>query len=401
MPFYRWQGMSADGVTVKGVLEAPDWHALNELLLTRGIALLKAREMSPVWLWLQQFMLRQPSIDDCQWFFAHLVAFLQAGVPLKQALIALQGAQPSSVLRKDILLMGTALEQGHSFAAVLAGYGYMPAYVSPLIGGSEQAGTLISALETISEMTLADSEYQKNLRGACFGPAVTIVVALGVLLAVVIFLMPQFLQLYRQCNVKPPAILFVGSFFQELLTFKKICLLLSICATGLLALKKMKKRWSLTAVLALLPGLKHVVFCADMLRWVAVMQAYASSGLPLLDACIIMQDGVHSHQARGIITACIEALYAGRPLSNGFVRYQDNPIVALMAPLIVIGEELGDLSSMLIRIRRELAVLMQEQGKLFNKLIGPVLTVVTGLLIGGLLVMLYLPIMQLGSLIKF
>ncbi len=401
MPLYRWQGMSVDGKKCKGALEATSGQMLQGLLLGQGIALIAWREASPGWRYVQSWLYRSPSAYECHQLFAQLGSFLQAGIALKQALQTLASVQQNQILRRDLHVMAGALDQGHSLAMVLQGYDYVPAYVQPLIQTSEETGTLGAALDTISAMTLADSEYEKTMRNACLGPLMTIVVALIIMGVITVVLMPQFQQLYVQCKVQPPALVALGASIAAFFTPKKLIAGLSMALGLLVCLKIMRKQLSLIPLLAGLPGLRRALFNADILRWLTIMHAYASNGLPIVEACKVMGRSTHNPEAKKLIQDSIMALEEGRRLSDGFARMQHHKAMALVCPLLSIGEESGDLVPMLVKAKQELAGIIQQQAHLFTTLIGPILTIVTGLLIGGLLLMLYLPIMQLGSLIKF
>jgi type IV pilus assembly protein PilC len=401
MPLYRWHGINADGTACHGSQEASDQASLKTALLAQGTALLSARETSPVVRYLQLLVHSKPSGYECHLFFAHLSSFLQAGISLKQALHILQGVQHNARLKTDIRAMVIALEQGQPLHVIVKTYAYFPAYAHPLIQTSEQTGSLIAALDTISAMTVADYEYQKTVRTACTGPVITITVAIMILCITVTVLMPQFVQLYKQCNVTPPSIILLGStvaaFFTPLVLTLSLCLL-----TGtLIILNLLRKKISLMSLASRLPLLRNTILNADMLRWLTIMHAYTSNGLSIVDACTAMAQSTDSHTTQKLIRASISSLQAGKKLSDGFAMLQHNRTIAFVGPLLSIGEETGDLTTMLSQAKHELATIIQQQTSLFTKLIGPILTIATGLLIGGLLVMLYLPIMQLGSLIKF
>ena len=401
MALYRWRGINAEGAPCKGSLESTDQQSLNHALLSQGVAVLSAREASPVLHYFQIFWHQKPSAYECHLFFAHVSSFLQAGIPLKQALQILQGVQRSALLRRDLRAMIVALDQGRSFCAIIKGYAYLPAYAYPLIQTSEQTGSLIAALDTISAMTLADYEYQKVIRNACIGPMITICVAGLVLCVTMTVLMPQFHQLYKQCNVNPPVIILIGS---KLATFfTPSVLTVTACLLGglLIVLRASNQFFSSASVAARVPFLRNTLLNADMLRWLTIMHAYASNGLPLGEACSAMQQSTHNPTTKNLIAASVSALQAGKQLSDGLALLSDNRTIAFIRPLLSIGEETGNLTPMLARAKNELETIMQQQTNLFTKLVGPILTIVTGLLIGGLLVMLYVPIMQLGSLIKF
>ena len=401
MPLYRWHGINADGSACQGSQEAVNHETLKNTLLAQGVALLAAHEASPILRYLQTLTAATPSTYECHLFFAHLSSFLHAGIPLKQALEILQGVQHNSRLRQDIRAMVIALEQGQPLYAIIQTYAYFPAYAHPLIQTSEQTGSLVAALETISTMTLADYEFQKTVRTACTGPIITITVAIAILCITVTVLMPQFIQLYRQCNVKPPAIILLGntiaSFFTPLVLITSVCFLLGL----LVVLHITRTKISLMSFASRLPLLRNTMLNADILRWLTIMHAYASNGLSIVDACTAMLQSTNNFTSKKLITASITSLQSGKKLSDGLIFLEHHRSIAFISPLLNIGEETGDLTPMLAQAKHELATIIQQQTSLFTKLIGPLLTIATGLLIGGLLVMLYLPIMQLGSLIKF
>jgi len=299
----------------------------------------------------------------------------------------LQGVQSNSRLKNDIHAMTVALEQGQPLYAIIKNYPYFPAYAHPLIQTSEQTGNLIAALNTISVMMLADDEFQKNVSAACTGPIITIATAGIILVVTFTVLMPQFVQLYKQCNVPPPSIMVLGSTMASFLTPSVFmisgCLLMGM----LLVLNLCRKKISFMSFAARLPFVRNTLLHADILRWLTIMHAYTSNGLSIVNACTAMAQSTKNPITQQLIQASINALQAGS--------------ISFIGPLISIGEETGDVTPMLAQAKQELTAIMQQQTALFTKLIGPFLTIATGLLIGGLLVILYLPIMQLGSLIKF
>ncbi len=399
MPLYHWQGLDQYGTTQKGSLKAHGQQQAHQELAGSGIAVLTLTE---AWFGLASFMqllARPPAAYELHLFFAQLSAFVEAGIPLKQALKTASSLQSNNKLRSAITLATQSLEQGHPFHETLDALPYLPLYAQDLIRASETTGTLSQALESIAEMLLADHAYKTTLRNACNGPIITLITAGVITIGTITFLLPQFGNLYQQANITPPRIVAWSMALTSFLHAKIIVLICAGITAALVACKKTVQQISIVHLAAHLPFIKNTVISADILRWVSIMHAYTCNGLPLIEACRAAELQTVSSTSKKLIADCCTLLTEGGMLSSGLATTK-LPAALFIKPLLLIGEETGSLAPMLGKAKHELALLMQQETSHFTSLVGPILTIGIGLVIGTLLVVLYLPIMQLGSLIR-
>jgi type II secretory pathway component PulF len=400
MPLYRWQGVDKAGTSHKGLINAASRQQAQIMLAANNsMAILVLKEA-----WLEGFFQsflnsRQPSSYQLHLFFAQLCAFVQAGISLTQALNTTLALQQNRRLRSDIQSVIVQLQQGQSFAKSLETIEYLPPYALDLITAGQATGNLEHALASIAEMMLAEHTYQTTLRNAASGPLITLAVAIIITIGTISFLMPQFGKLYQQAQLPTPLIIAWSLALKNFL-HAKMCLFIAVGAGILIFIfKKTLQRVSFIHLAARLPLIKNSIINADIFRWISIMHAYTSSGLPLLDGCYAAQQQAVSQQFKKLIAACCIAITEGATLSSSLAS-SSLPAILFIRPLILAGEETGDLTPMLSKAKLELAELMQQQTTLLTGLIGPIMTISIGLIIGTLLVVLYMPIMQLGSLVR-
>lgn len=399
MPLYYWQGIDTHGISQKGQLEATNAHQAQVSLLHNGIAILEIKE---AWLnnfYLSQLFVRNPSSYDLHIFFTQLAAFVQAGIPLKQALQTACSLQHRTNLLIKTRIVIIALEEGKPFHTALQAIPYLPLYAQDLIQASEETGKLDQALESIAQMMLADHTYQTALRNACNGPIITLSTAAIITTGTVVFLMPQLGKLYQQAHLPLPKIVHWSAIAGKAFTPQYLLIMTIGMIALILIFKKTKQTWSMAHLAAQLPILKNTFINTDVLRWVSIMHAYTCNGIPLIDACKAAQSQAISHTVKVLIANCYNALIKGHSLSN-MLASSRLPAVLFIKPLLLVGEESGNLTPMLAKAKLDLTIIIEQQTSRFASLVGPIFTVIIGLMIGGLLVMLYVPIMQLGTLIK-
>jgi len=399
MPLFRWNGIDKTGTSQRGVLQALDAMHAEKALMQRGIAPFTVKQGSPLLEQLQARFLPPPSTYHLHLLFMHLASFLQAGIPLKQALTSAAKTQRNRKLREDIKSLELQLEQGIPFYEGLAQLPYLPAYTQQLVHAAEEIGSLPQTLGRLGTMLLAEHKRTEHMRTAATGPTITIGFAVVISLVAFSVLLPQLGNLYRQCNLPLPLLVSFSSKLVSLLTLRSVLgmgLGLSVLAAGI-------KHYAPPLGITHWRHASTAAVQQDIMRWVSIMRAYLESGTPLLEGCRQASTLAKTTIARRLLDECIVALTQGRSLSSVLEEEETNnssAALALLTPLVRAGEESGNLAAMLAQAEDELSLALSHQADRFAHIVGPLLTVLVGLCVGGLLLMLYLPIMQLGSIIR-
>jgi type IV pilus assembly protein PilC len=404
MPSYRWKGIDQQGATIKGTLQAPSPDQVQEQLLQQGIALLQVSPISQTRLALWSGLGRPISAQHICDFFDSLALLITQGIELEKALTILSHQTASPALNSIIEHLATSLTQGNSLEVALQAYPHVfSPHITHLIGIGEKTGKLGLMLSTLKNQLLTQEAIKKQLKQAALMPLVTLTISLGLVGSIVIFVVPHFDALYKSMNASLPGLTKgMISLSRALRSWGGPVALMGLIVTILLLKRvftyKTIKPY-LERITLHLPLIKSCIITRDVISFLQTLHVYAVSGLPLtmaLDQSLLDPSSqVFKHHLHNLQHMVME----GKNLSDALEMIGPPFFDAQTIALIRVGEHSGTMTSVLEK------TLQRQQQKLTSTLhtattiFAPLLMVVVGLCIGGLMIMLYLPIFNLGSLI--
>jgi len=331
-------------------------------------------------------------------FAHHLAIMLKAGVPIIEAVEALKTEKTSFKLQEVIKQAAGELEQGKPLSSILIKEEiFSPAHLAILKAG-EASGKVAEALNRIGDDLKRDYKIKKKLKGAMAYPAIITLTLLAVTTFIIVFVLPKVGGVFRQMNLTIPLptkiLLAIGSFISQY--FKLMIGLFLILAVGLWFLLRRTKLKTvlLTKVVCHLPLIKKLIHEMSMARFIRSLSALLASGVPIAQSLTIAGEIFIDLRYRRIIGEVEQAVKKGISLTEAF-KVHHRFFEGIMLKMCSVGEKSGQL----VDILEDLALFYEEEveEKLdnFSTVIEPVLMLLVGLGVGGMVLSIIGPIYQM------
>ncbi len=390
---FIWEGKDTSGRLQQGELRAGSPAAAGVLLKRQGIAVTRIR---------RKFVLRTRRISDkdlCV-FTRQFATMLKAGLPLLQAFDIVARGHANPAVRRLVLDIRADVESGSSLATA---FGKHPRYFDGLfchlVAAGEQAGMLepvLARLATYREKGLA---LRGKVRSAMFYPAAVLAVAVAVTAVIMVWVVPEFKAVFDDFGAELPLPTLIVMGLSDFLVEWWLVILGGLVGAGVLFYRAWQRSPSLQAAVdkfvLRLPLLGTILTKAIVARWSGTLATMFAAGVPLvesLDSVGGASGNAVYHEATQRIASVVRG---GSSLATAMQQAQVFPAMAVQ--MVAIGEESGALDDMLRKVAEFYEAEVDAAVASLSSLLEPLIMVVLGVLIGGLVIAMYLPIFQLGS----
>lgn len=261
-----------------------------------------------------------------------------------------------------------------------------------VIKASEEAGTLDVTLRDLKRTIQKDIEFSDKVKSALMYPMFIIIVFAGVLLMILTVVVPKITTVFSRLRVELPMPTRILIFMSDMLVNHTITVLagLAAVAAGLIFLYK-RQRVMLFEFLYSLPVVSTLVEQIDITRFSRSLFLLLSSGLPITQALELTKDVVVKKKTSQIIANSREMVFSGKPLSEGF-RAAKGYIPSIMIKLIEAGEKTGSLDKSMQDISEYFDYQVTNTLKTLTALLEPILLVMVGVVVGGMMLAIISPI---------
>ncbi|MES2106742.1 MAG: type II secretion system F family protein [Pseudomonadota bacterium] len=392
---YAWEGKDKYGKTVRGEIRAGGEAIVNATLRRQGVLVTKLKKKS-------YSSGKKITEKDITLFTRQLATMMKAGVPLLQSfdIVAKGNANPSvSKLLQDIrgdVETGTSLNQA---------FRKFPLYFDPLfcnlVGAGEQAGILedlLTRLAIYKEKTLA---IKKKIKSALTYPIAILSVAFIVTAIIMIWVVPAFKEVFKSFGADLPAptlfVMAISDFF-----VKYWYLIFGGLFAGLYFFfqswrRSLKMQQTMDRLLLQVPIFGDVIRKATIARWTRTLATMFAAGVPLVESL----DSVGGAAGNAVyLDATVKIQTEVSTGTSLTVSMQNaNVFPSMVTQMVAIGEESGSLDAMLGKVADFYEEEVDEAVANLSSLMEPLIMVILGVIIGGLVVAMYLPIFKLGSVV--
>lgn len=397
---FTWEGVDRNGRKISGNSQAENVTKLRTTLRQQGIAAQKVRRKSTLLSLGQGERKKKIKPGDIAVFTRQLSTMLNSGVPLVQGLDIIGRGHANPSMQKLVLGIKEDVEAGISLSEALGKHPlHFDELVCSLVAAGEHAGVLDTLLDKIATYKEKTESVKKKIKKALFYPSAVLVVAFAVTTILLIFVVPQFKELFRGFGADLPAftllVLHISNAFQQYWYF-----IFGGLAAGawsfFQAYKRSSKVVHATDWLALrIPVIGAILRKATLARFGRTLSTMFAAGVPLVDALGSVA-GATGNYVYGLgVRAMREEVAAGQTLQ--WTASRTGLFPHMMVQMIGIGEEAGSLDSMLAKVADFYEEEVDNAVGSLSSLIEPMIMVVIGVLVGGLVIAMYLPIFQLGS----
>lgn len=394
---FNWEGLDKKGNRIKGRSLAPDEAALRADLRRQGIAPSKVRKQSTAF---KRGGKVKP--EDVAVFSRQLATMLTAGIPLVQAFEIVGNGHDKPSMQKLILDIKADVEGGTSLHEAL---GKHPLYFDDLyvnlVEAGEQAGALENLLDKIATYKEKTEALKKKVKKALFYPAAVLVVAVIVTIILLIFVIPQFESLFKGFGADLPAftqfVINLSRFVQD-----KGIFLAMVFGAGVYAFiyfkKRSKKMRELLDKMALkFPIIGPILNKAAIARYARTLATMFAAGVPLVEALESVAGATGNIVYENAVMKMKDEVATGQRLQRAMENTALFPNMVIQ--MIAVGEESGSLDEMSGKVATFYEAEVDNAVDAMSSLLEPLIMAILGVLVGGLVIAMYLPIFKLGAVV--
>jgi type IV pilus assembly protein PilC len=390
---FVWEGRDRAGKVIKGEMRAGGKNVVHAMLRRQGINVTKVRKQ-------RLGGGKKITEKDIALFTRQMATMMKAGVPLLQAFDIVGKGHANPRVTKLLMDIRSDVETGSSLAAAFRKQPlYFDALFCNLVQAGEQAGileTLLDRLATYKEKMLA---IKSKIKSALFYPISIIVVAFVITAVIMIFVIPAFKQVFSNFGADLPAptlvVMGISDFFVQYWY-----LIFGVVIGGFYGFFELWKR-SVAVQIAMdrlflrLPLFGDIIRKSVIARWTRTLSTMFAAGVPLVEA-LDSVGGASGNYVYALATKQIQQeVSTGTSLTAAMQN--SNVFPNMVVQMTSIGEESGSLDGMLSKVADFFEQEVDDAVDAISSLMEPMIMVVLGTLIGGMVVAMYLPIFKLGQ----
>jgi type IV pilus assembly protein PilC len=327
---------------------------------------------------------------------------MKAGVPLVQAFEIVAEGLDNPSMREVVLGIKGEVENGNSFAGSLTKYPqYFDDLFVSLVASGEQSGALELMLDRVAIYKEKSELLKQKIKSAMKYPITVIAVAIGVTILLMLKVVPVFQNLFGSFGADLPAFTQLVVDMSEWMQSYWWLLLLSIGATigGFLEAKKRSQAFRdfLDRAALKAPIFGDLVYKSIIARYARTLSTTFAAGVPMIEALESTAGATNNVVYRNAVMQIKEEVSTGTQLN--FAMRTSGVFPSMAIQMVAIGEESGALDSMLEKVATHFENEVDNAVDGLTSMMEPLIMVILGVLVGGLVVAMYLPIFQMGSVI--
>jgi type IV pilus assembly protein PilC len=400
MPIFAYTAReTASGREIRNTVEALSEQAAIAALLNRNLLVVEIKERMAK---KGQTKGGKVQLADMVVFTRQLATMIDAGIAIVQALQALAEQTPNKVMRDTIKDVCSRVEAGESFSEALMRHpkAFNRLYVS-MVGAGEKGGLLAEILARLATYLENTERLRKKVKTALMYPTVVTVVAVVITIFLLVRVIPTFKEVYQGFGAKLPVptefMIGLSEIVQHYLLY-----LIILAGAGVWAwlhfikTKQGREFWDTHRIkLPVFGAIAHKICLA---RFTRTLASLVRSGVPILEVLQIVSQTVGNVVMEKSIKSAASDIERGEGISNALAKYPVFPTMIIR--MMSAGEQTGNIDNMLERVANFLDEEIETTLSGLMSLIEPLLIVFLGVVIGGMVVCMFLPIFNLANIVN-
>ena len=392
---FVWEGVDRNNKPMRGELRAVSETVATTNLRRQGIRVLKIKRQA-------YRGGRSIGDKDITFFTRQLATMLKAGVPLLQTFDIIARGHSNARFSRLMLDLKNQVETGSSLSQAFRQHPkHFDHLYCNLVGAGETAGMLDAVLDRLATYKEKILAIKSKIKSALFYPIAVIVVAIVVVWVIMIFVIPAFKQVFSSFGANLPwltqVVIDVSDFFVK--WWWAIAMIVIGTFIGIrLSIKRSESvRFMVHRLSLKIPIIGGILEKATIARWTRTLQTMFAAGVPLVESLDAV-GGASGNMVYIQATKRIQTeVSTGTSLTNAMAATNLFPQMVLQ--MVQIGEESGSLDNMLGKIADFYEREVDDAVAALSSLLEPIIIVFLGIVVGGLVVAMYLPIFKLGAVI--
>ncbi|MEO8464932.1 MAG: type II secretion system F family protein [Gammaproteobacteria bacterium] len=394
---FTWEGKDRTGKKVKGKVVATSEAAVRSELRRQGVVATRVRKQSML------FRKRgRVTAADISVFSRQLATMMAAGIPLVQSFDIVGAGHENPAMQKLILAIKGDVENGTSLADAL---GKHPLHFDDLfvnlVAAGEQAGALETLLDKIATYKEKTEALKKKIKKALFYPAAVVAVAIVVTTILMLFVIPEFESLFQGFGADLPAftrmVIDISKFLQS-----KGWILAILIVGGVVGFLYAKKRnrgvqHFVDRVMLKIPVLGAILHKSAIARYARTLATTFAAGVPLVEALGSVAGACGNIVYEGAVLKMRDEVATGQRLQRAMENTDLFP--NMVNQMVAVGEESGSLDAMASKVADFYEEEVDNAVDSMSSLLEPLIMAILGVLVGGLVIAMYLPIFKMGAVV--
>lgn len=399
LEIYVWNGANRKGQSVKGEISATSVTEAKSLLRRQGISATKVKKFAKP---LFGKGAEKVTANDISVLSRQMATMLGAGVSLIQTIDMIAQGHPKASMRKMLTEIAGEVKAGNPLSSALRKQSdHFDDLYCDLVETGEQSGSLETIYDRIAIYKEKAEALKSKIKKAMFYPIAVIVVAFIVTTILLVFVVPQFEEIFSSFGAELPAftqfVLGISNFVRDYGPF----IAAGMIAAGVLFARAHKKslllRDKVDAMTLKIPVIGEILKKASIARFTRTLSTTFAAGVPLMGALDSAAGAAGNAIFRDAILF-IKKEVAGGIQMNVAMR-TTNVFPDMVTQMIAIGEESGAVDEMLSKIAYIYEAEVDDMVDGLTSLLEPMIMAVLGVVIGGLIVAMYLPIFEMGNVV--
>ena len=398
---FVWEGVNRRGQAVKGEMSSANSALVKAQLRKQGIDPKKVKKApQPLFGIGGGPKKKRIKSSDITFFTRQMATMVKSGVPLVQSFDIVADGVDNLSLKQVIFEIRDSVASGNDFAAALKQHpNLFDELTCNLVESGEQAGTLESMLEKVAVYKEKTEALKAKIKKAMMYPAITLLVAFAVTVILLVKVVPSFDAMFQSFGSELPAptqfVVNLSEFAQEYYLY----VIGAIVIIGVIFNQALSKspnfRDNFERALLQVPVVGNLIKQAAVARYARVLSTTFAAGVPLVDALDSVAGAVGNSVYRDAVLDIRDEVASGQQmhLAMRSVKIFPNMVVQMTS----IGEESGALDTMLGKAATYYEDEVDNAVDSLTAMIEPMIMVFLGVVIGGLIVAMYLPIFQMGD----
>ncbi len=394
---FTWEGKDRTGKTVKGKVVSTSEAAVRSELRRQGVVPTRVRKQS-------MLFRKQGKVTagDIAIFARQLATMMTAGIPLVQSFDIVGAGHENPAMQKLIMAIKADVEGGSSLHEALAKHPlHFDDLVCSLVAAGEQAGALETLLDKIATYKEKTEAIKKKIKKALFYPTAVVVVAIVVTAILMIYVIPEFESLFQGFGADLPAftrfVIDISKFVQS-----KGWLLLIALVGGIWGLIEAKKRnrgiqHFFDRAMLKLPIIGSILNKSSIARYARTLSTTFAAGVPLVEALASVAGACGNVVYEGAVLKMRDEVATGQRLQRAMEN--TNLFPNMVNQMIAVGEESGSLDAMSAKVADFYEEEVDNAVDSMSSLLEPLIMAILGVLVGGLVIAMYLPIFKMGAVV--
>jgi len=400
MPIFAYIAReTASGREIRNTVEAISEQAAIAALLNRNLLVVEIKEKVA-----KRGQTKGGKVQsaDLVVFTRQLATMIDAGITIVQAMQALAEQTPNKVMRDTILDLCTRVESGESLSEALTRHpkSFNRLYVA-MVGAGEKGGLLAEILARLASYLENMERLRKKVKTALMYPTVVTVVAIVITVFLLVRVIPTFKEIYSGFNAKLPApteiMIGISDILKNYLLY--LIVLAGVVIWGWLAFIKTPKGrefWDKQRIrLPIFGPIAHKICLA---RFTRTLSSLVRSGVPILEVLNIVSQTVGNTVMEKAIKSAANDIERGEGISAALAKHPVFP--GMVVRMLSAGEQTGNIDNMLERVANFLDEEIETTLSGLMSLIEPLLIVFLGVVIGGMVICMFLPIFNLANIVS-